>query len=53
MPEIITALGFKNSAGRLDQSAHPFTIGINPNDVRLTTRNQEDNLLGTIGGNHS
>ena len=48
--KIITKLGFENSSGRLDQSAHPFTIGITPNDVRLTTHNHENNFLGTIGG---
>ncbi|MEW6529434.1 MAG: carboxypeptidase M32 [Thermodesulfobacteriota bacterium] len=34
-------LGFDFSAGRLDVSAHPFTTGIGPGDVRITTRYQD------------
>lgn len=36
--EIAGALGYDMEAGRLDQAAHPFTIGIGPGDVRITTR---------------
>jgi carboxypeptidase Taq len=47
----MTLLGFDFSAGRLDESAHPFSGGV-PEDVRLTTRyNEADfarSLLGTI-----
>ncbi|MBI3043539.1 MAG: carboxypeptidase M32 [Betaproteobacteria bacterium] len=49
--EVMTLLGFDFSAGRLDESAHPFSGGV-PEDVRLTTRYNEDDfarsLLGTI-----
>jgi carboxypeptidase Taq len=49
--EVMTLLGFDFSAGRLDESAHPFSGGV-PEDVRLTTRYSEDDfarsLLGTI-----
>jgi carboxypeptidase Taq len=49
--EVMTLLGFDFSAGRLDESAHPFSGGV-PEDVRLTTRyNEADfarSLLGTI-----
>lgn len=38
-------LGFDFMAGRLDISPHPFTVGCGPNDVRITTRYSEDNLL--------
>lgn len=31
-------LGFDRQAGRLDTSAHPFTVWIGPGDVRVTTR---------------
>ncbi len=31
-------LGYDLEAGRLDVSAHPFTTGIGPGDVRITTR---------------
>lgn len=49
--EVMTLLGFDFSAGRLDESTHPFSGGV-PEDVRLTTRYSEDDfarsLLGTI-----
>lgn len=49
--EIMRTLGFDFEAGRLDESAHPFTGGV-PEDVRLTTRYREDDfvqsLMGTI-----
>ena len=48
--KIIDALGFDREAGRLDVSTHPFTVGMGPNDVRLTTRNLETDILGTISG---
>ena len=47
---IIEALGFDSDAGRLDISSHPFTVGMGPHDVRLTTRNLETDFLGSIGG---
>lgn len=36
--EVLVAMGLDMQASRLARSAHPFTIGINPRDVRLTTR---------------
>jgi carboxypeptidase Taq len=38
---ILTAMGFDMNTGRLDESVHPFTCGIAPTDVRLTTRVDE------------
>jgi carboxypeptidase Taq len=35
-------MGYDMEAGRLDISAHPFTTGIGPGDVRITTRYSED-----------
>lgn len=35
-------MGYDLAAGRLDVSAHPFTTGIGPSDVRITTRYTED-----------
>lgn len=35
---ILEAMGFDLEAGRQDKSAHPFTSGSHPWDVRLTTR---------------
>jgi len=34
---ILGKMGYDFEAGRLDESEHPFTIGINPGDVRITT----------------
>jgi carboxypeptidase Taq len=36
--EILAAMGFDQEAGRQDRSLHPFTIGMDPGDVRVTTR---------------
>ena len=49
--KVMRLLGFDFEAGRLDESAHPFSGGV-PEDVRLTTRYREDDfaqsLMGTI-----
>ena len=42
-------MGFDFSAGRLDRSAHPFTMGT-ARDVRITTRYQEDFLPSALFG---
>ena len=36
--EVARQIGYDLEAGRLDISAHPFTTGIGPGDVRITTR---------------
>lgn len=41
-------IGFDFESGRLDASTHPFTLGINPNDVRITTRYDKDNLMQSL-----
>lgn len=41
-------MGFDLAAGRLDASAHPFTQGMAPGDVRLTTRYREDDWLNAV-----
>src|SRR5262249_16718907 len=49
--DVMKLLDFDFEAGRLDESAHPFTGGV-PEDVRLTTRYRDDDfvqsLMGTI-----
>ncbi len=47
---VVEALGFDLAAGRLDEAEHPFTLGITPADVRLTTHYHLDDLLGTLAG---
>jgi carboxypeptidase Taq len=36
--EVAHSIGYRFEGGRLDDSAHPFTAGIGPGDVRITTR---------------
>ncbi len=47
--EVMKLLGFDFSAGRLDESAHPFCGGV-PEDTRLTTRYIEDSFVGSLWG---
>ncbi|MBE3595693.1 MAG: carboxypeptidase M32 [Hydrogenibacillus sp.] len=46
--KISEALGFDYTYGRLDTSAHPFTVGIAPTDVRITTRYFEDDPFSSL-----
>ncbi len=43
------ALGFDLEAGRFDTAVHPFTCGMDPGDVRITTRYNQDDLLKGLG----
>jgi len=45
---LLTAIGFQFERGRLDRSTHPFTLYAGRNDVRLTTRVDESDVLSTI-----
>lgn len=42
--DILQTIGYDFKAGRLDESEHPFTIGINPGDVRVTTHYYPENF---------
>jgi carboxypeptidase Taq len=42
--EVLRDMGFDLNRGRVDKSAHPFTSGFHPTDVRLTSRVQADNF---------
>lgn len=42
--EAAQRIGYDVDAGRLDVSAHPFTTGIGPGDVRITARYSETSL---------
>lgn len=46
--KILSAVGFQFERGRLDRSTHPFTLYAGMNDVRLTIRVDEKNVLSTI-----
>lgn len=47
---VAVAMGYDMAAGRLDVSAHPFTIGIGPGDVRITTRYSENSFTESFFG---
>ena len=46
--KIIKQLGFDFEAGRQDISEHPFTTSFNNNDVRITTRIDENNFSNML-----
>lgn len=48
--EVVTRLGYDFSRGRLDDTIHPFATGINHNDVRITTRWNEDDFSMAVFG---
>ncbi len=49
--QVIRAMGFDLTRGRVDVSAHPFCSGISsPGDVRLTTRYSERSFIRAIFG---
>ncbi|MCL2609751.1 MAG: carboxypeptidase M32 [Treponema sp.] len=45
---VLDAIMFSTKRGRLDLSAHPFTISLGPDDVRITTRYFPKNLLSGL-----
>src|SRR5205085_335469 len=47
--DVMDLLGFDFEAGRLDESAHPFSGGV-PEDTRLTTRYSTDDLVRSLFG---
>lgn len=47
--ETMALLGFDFNGGRLDVSSHPFCGGV-PEDVRITTRYDENDLLSALFG---
>jgi len=45
---VIEEFGYDFDRGRQDVSAHPFTTAFSPNDVRLTTRYDEENVASAL-----
>jgi carboxypeptidase Taq len=48
--EVLNAIGFNFERGRLDIAVHPFAINFSRNDVRLTTRYDENWLNPALFG---
>ncbi|MFO8073123.1 MAG: carboxypeptidase M32 [Polyangia bacterium] len=46
----VTRLGYDLEAGRIDVAAHPFTVGIGPGDVRITTRHERGSFAPALFG---
>jgi carboxypeptidase Taq len=46
---VLEGLGYDFDRGRIDLAAHPFTVGIHPDDVRVTTRLLSGAPLSTLG----
>ena len=45
---VAKAIGFDFEAGRMDISTHPFCSGLNPGDVRFTTRYNESEPFSSL-----
>lgn len=45
---VMEDMGYELERGRLDVSTHPFTTTLASDDVRITTRYHEDNLLSSL-----
>lgn len=48
--DVLNSMGYNFQAGRLDETIHPFAIGINPKDVRITTRYDEHDFRMAVFG---
>jgi carboxypeptidase Taq len=46
--EVITQFGYDWNRGRQDKAPHPFQASFSINDVRITTRFEDDNPLATL-----
>ncbi|MFK7691932.1 carboxypeptidase M32 [Paenibacillus sp. HJGM_3] len=47
---ILNEMGYDFDSGRLDESAHPFATGLNPGDVRITTRYLQNDVTSALFG---
>ncbi|WP_210367811.1 carboxypeptidase M32 [Bacillus sp. REN3] len=48
--DILKQMGYDFEAGRLDETVHPFAMGLNPGDVRVTTRYDESDFRTAVFG---
>jgi carboxypeptidase Taq len=47
---ILEEMGYDFDAGRLDTTVHPFATGLNPGDVRVTTKYDENDYRTAVFG---
>ncbi|QKS71299.1 carboxypeptidase M32 [Paenalkalicoccus suaedae] len=47
---ILTSMQYDFEAGRLDTTVHPFATGLNPGDVRVTTKYDESDFRTAVFG---
>ncbi|OZM57333.1 carboxypeptidase M32 [Lottiidibacillus patelloidae] len=47
---VLEEMGFDFEAGRLDTTVHPFATGLNPGDVRVTTKYDENDFRTAVFG---
>ena len=50
--EMLSRWGMDDQAWRLDDTVHPFAMGMSESDIRLTTRFDQDNLGGLMSCLH-
>lgn len=48
--KILAQMGYDFNSGRLDETVHPFAIGLNPGDVRVTTNYDESDFRTAVFG---
>jgi carboxypeptidase Taq len=48
--QVLQKIGYDFESGRMDQTEHPFCIGLHPNDVRVTYKIKENDLSEIIWG---
>lgn len=48
--ELLEQLGYDFEAGRLDETVHPFMIGLNSGDIRVTTKYDENDFRSAVFG---
>jgi carboxypeptidase Taq len=47
---VLERMGYNFNAGRLDETVHPFAIGLSPGDVRVTTNYDEHDFRTAVFG---
>ena len=52
VPAVLARIGAGDDGWRIDDSAHPFSVGVGRGDSRVTTRYQEGDLLSVFAAMH-